>query len=101
MHENALLKRRIYGNKTERGNTEELQLTLGNLLDGDKQLQKQLDESVDKTRKVVDEDAEPAPKGPRPPPEGPARSFREYSASRAARDPRSGLGAKQQTHRVR
>jgi transposase len=40
------------------------------LLDGDKQLQKQLDESVGKARKVLDEDAEPAPKGPRPPPKG-------------------------------
>ncbi|HEX2736455.1 MAG TPA: IS66 family transposase [Polyangiaceae bacterium] len=70
MHENALLKRRIYGNKTERGNTEELQLTLGNLLDGDKQLQKQLDESVGKALDVTEEDEEPAPKGPRPPPKG-------------------------------
>ena len=36
-HENELLKRRIYGNKTERTGTSELQLTLGNLLDGEKQ----------------------------------------------------------------
>jgi hypothetical protein len=32
-HENELLKRRIYGNKTERTQTTEPQLTLGNLLD--------------------------------------------------------------------
>jgi hypothetical protein len=56
-HENALLKRRIYGNKTERSGTEELQLTLGNLLDADKQLQRQLDESVGKTRSAAAEDA--------------------------------------------
>ena len=34
--ENALLKRRIYGNKTERTGTSELQLTLGDLLEGEK-----------------------------------------------------------------
>jgi hypothetical protein len=30
-HENALLKRRLYGNKTERSHTSELQLALGDL----------------------------------------------------------------------
>jgi len=45
-HENELLKRRIYGNKTERTNTSELQLALGGLLDDEKQLQKQLEEAV-------------------------------------------------------
>ena len=45
-HENQLLKRRIYGNKTERTQTSELQLALGSLLDEEKQLQKQLDEAV-------------------------------------------------------
>jgi transposase len=47
-NENQLLKRRVFGNKTERGQTSELQLALGNLLDGDKRLQKQLDEAVAK-----------------------------------------------------
>jgi hypothetical protein len=37
-HENELLRRRLYGNKTERGHTSELQLTLGSLLDAEKQL---------------------------------------------------------------
>ena len=49
-HENQLLKRRIYGNKTERGQTSELQLSLGSLLDAEKQLQKQLDEAVAKAK---------------------------------------------------
>jgi transposase len=45
-HENQLLKRRIYGNKTERSQTSELQLALGGLFEVEKQLQKQLDEAV-------------------------------------------------------
>ena len=49
-HENELLKRRIYGNKTERARTSEMQLTLGDLLDAEKRLQKQLDDAVAKTR---------------------------------------------------
>jgi Transposase C of IS166 homeodomain len=43
-HENELLKRRLYGKKTERLHTSENQLALGNLLNDEKQLQKQLDE---------------------------------------------------------
>jgi transposase len=49
-HENELLKRRLYGNKTERMHTSELQLSLGNLLDSEKQLQKDLDAAVAKAR---------------------------------------------------
>lgn len=49
-HENELLKRRIYGNKTERVQTSELQLSLGDLLDAEKQLQKELDAAVAKAR---------------------------------------------------
>jgi transposase len=52
-HENQLLKRRIYGNKTERTQTSELQLSLGSLLDADEQLQKQLDEAVAKAKADV------------------------------------------------
>jgi transposase len=47
-HENQLLKRRVYGNKTERTQTSELQLSLGDLFEADKRLQKQLDEAVAK-----------------------------------------------------
>jgi hypothetical protein len=39
-HENTLLRRRLYGNKTERSVTNELQLALGDLLAGEAQLQK-------------------------------------------------------------
>jgi len=59
-HENELLKRRIYGNKTERLRTSEQQLTLGNLLDGEKQLQKELDVAVAKAH-ASDEAAAPPP----------------------------------------
>src|SRR5688572_2048120 len=52
-HENQLLKRRIFGNKTERTQTSELQLSLGSLLDADQQLQKQLDEAVAKAKADV------------------------------------------------
>ena len=45
-HENELLRRRLYGNKTEHSQTSELQLTLGDLLDAEKRLQKQLDEAI-------------------------------------------------------
>ncbi len=45
-HENALYKRRIYGNKTERTRTSEMQLTLGDLLADERRLQKQLDDAV-------------------------------------------------------
>lgn len=70
-HENELLKRRIYGNKTERANTSELQLALGNLLDGEKQLQKQLDEAVIAARgstsgsEEATRQSKPKPKGRR------------------------------------
>lgn len=62
-HENALLKRRIYGNKTERSKTSELQLTLGDLLATEQKLQQELDDAVAQ----AEEAAEPAPKNPRDP----------------------------------
>jgi transposase len=71
-HENELLRRRLYGNKTERSQTSELQLSLGNLLDAEKQLQKQLDEAVAKAKNgaagnsaAAGEQAKPKPKGRR------------------------------------
>jgi transposase len=45
-HENALLKRRLYGNKTERSHTSELQLTIGDLLASETKLQADLDAAV-------------------------------------------------------
>lgn len=71
-HENELLKRRIYGNKTERFRTSELQLALGDLLDSEKQLQKELETAVaaagaagGKTEPQPDAVAKPKPTGRR------------------------------------
>jgi transposase len=49
-HENALLKRRLYGNKTERIHTSEAQLAFGDLLAAEKQLQQKLDEALAKAK---------------------------------------------------
>jgi transposase len=59
-HENDLLKRRLYGTKSERSQTSEMQLTLGELFDAHKALQKQLDEAV---QKAADEAGDGNPKG--------------------------------------
>ena len=69
-HENELLRRRLYGNKTERANTSELQLTLGELLKDEKQLQKELDAAVAAAQKEGEDNEPPAkpkhkPKGRR------------------------------------
>ena len=61
-HENELLKRRLFGNKTERSNTSELQLTLGDLLKDEEQLQKQLDAAIAEARKDGDSGDEPTEK---------------------------------------
>lgn len=45
-HENALLKRRLFGSKTERTRTSELQLALGDLLASEATLQAELDDAV-------------------------------------------------------
>ena len=63
-HANALLKRRIYGNKTERSRTSEQQLTLGDLLATEQQLQKDLDAAVAKTEAASDPRGPPAPRSP-------------------------------------
>jgi transposase len=68
-HENALLKRRLYGNRTEHSNTSELQLALGDLLAGEAQLQKELDDTVGKVKDAVDPEPKP-PAGPRTAPKG-------------------------------
>jgi transposase len=46
-HENALLKRRLFGTKSERGYTSELQLALGDLLATEAKLQADLDASIE------------------------------------------------------
>lgn len=70
-HENELLKRRLYGTKTERLRTSENQLALGGLLDDEKQLQKQLDEAVAKAKSEGDSANDPAsPPVPKAKPKG-------------------------------
>ena len=64
-HENALLKRRLYGNKTERSHTSELQLALGDLLAGEAQ-------AAGRARRRGRQDAKDAV-GPEPKPETGAR----------------------------
>lgn len=68
-HENALLKRRLYGNRTERSTTSELQLALGDLLAGEGKLQAELDGAVKQIRDAIE--PEPThPDGPRAKPKG-------------------------------
>lgn len=68
-HENALLKRKLYGNKTERSQTSELQLALGELLAGEARLQGELDAAVGKAKDAIEPEPKPAP-GPRATPKG-------------------------------
>jgi len=58
--ENLLLKRRLFGNKTERSYTSEAQLALGDLLATETQLQKELEAAVAKAK----EDAGGEPERP-------------------------------------
>jgi transposase len=50
-HENLLLKRRLFGNKTERSHTSEMQLALGDLLATEARLQKELEAAVAQAKK--------------------------------------------------
>jgi transposase len=79
-HENALLKRRLFGTKTERSQTSELQLALGDLLATEAKLQADLDASVEKAK-----DAAPKPESA----EGKARPHgrRNLFASKLPRVP--------------
>lgn len=69
-HENELLKRRIYGTKTEKLRTSENQLALGNLLDDEKQLQAQLAEAVAKAKPEMEAAPPPPPAEPKAKPTG-------------------------------
>jgi hypothetical protein len=95
-------QRRIYGNKTERTNRSELQLSLGYLLATEEQLQKQLDEAVAKAReegKQGDGAATPPSNKPKATP----KSRRDLLASHLPRvplellDPRSKPTRQEQT----
>jgi transposase len=67
-HENALLKRRLFGNKTEHSHTSEAQLAFGDLLAKEQQLQKQLDEAVAQAEQAGGE--HPSKPGERKKPKG-------------------------------
>ena len=69
-HENELLKRRIYGNKTERTLTSELQLALDDLLDDEKRLQKQLNDAVAAARNAGGDGGSPESPKVKPTPKG-------------------------------
>lgn len=64
-HENALLKRRLFGSKTERLQTSELQLALGDLLAVEAKLQADLDASIEGAKGAAPES--PTSKGKSPP----------------------------------
>jgi transposase len=68
-HENALLKRRLFGNKTERSHTSEAQLAFGDLLAAEQRLQKELDDAVAKAEAGVGEQ-QPGTPGARKKPKG-------------------------------
>ena len=72
-HENQLLKRRIYGNKTERSQTSELQLSLGDLFEAEKQLQKQLDRAVAHANDQTGDGTPPETPKPKTKPSGTGR----------------------------
>ena len=75
--ENTLLKRRLFGAKSERRGTSELQLTLGDLLDQQTALQKQLDALTQPKDEPPAPPLPPKPPASRPPPKG----RRDLSAS--------------------
>ena len=79
-NENEVLKRRLFGPRTERGGTSELQLSLGDLLKQQEQLQKRLDALVNEAKKG--DATEPTSESTTPP--TPRRT------SRRARRPRGG-----------
>lgn len=66
-HENELYKRRIYGNKTERTRTSEMQLTLGDLLADERRLQKELDDAVAAANEDAGGSADDPPKSKKRP----------------------------------
>src|SRR5262245_8080568 len=60
-HENTLLKRRLYGNKTERSHTSEAQLALGDLLAAEQHLQRELNAQVKDAQEAAAPEDGPAP----------------------------------------
>lgn len=97
-NENEVLKRRLFGPRTERSGTSELQLSLGDLLKQQEELQKKLDEAVRKSRDEDsaaaasdgdDNSATPKDKPARPTPKG-RRNLAESTLPRVRVDLRDG-----------
>jgi len=87
-HENALLKRRLFGNKTERSHTSEAQLALGDLLAAEAQLQNDLEAALERAKDAADPDPEPKPPGgPRDGGKVKPKGRRDLSASKLPRCP--------------
>ena len=100
-HENQLLKRRIYGNKTERTQTSEFQLALGDLLDDEKRAAKTAQRGRGRCtqrqrRWIANGRAEVQAVA-----QGPAGSVGKQSAAVPARDLRRAARADRQTDRLR
>jgi len=104
----ALLKRKIFGARSERSGTNELQLLLGEILADEKVLQKHLDElrgkageggdAADPDKSTPDEPAKPRPK---------PKGRRDLSVSNLPRvvvdrggPHRSGIGGTRRAHRL-
>jgi transposase len=85
-HENALLKRRLFGNKTERSHTSEVQLALGDLLAAEAQLQKELNAALERAKDAIDPDPKP-PGGRRDGANAKPKGRRDLSASKLPRCP--------------
>jgi len=89
-HENALLKRRLFGNKTERSHTSEVQLALGDLLAAEAQLQKELNAALERAKDAIDPDPElgtKPPGGPRDGAKAKPKGRRDLSTSKLPRCP--------------
>jgi hypothetical protein len=69
-HENQLLKRRLFGNKTEHSHTSEAQLAFGDLLATEARLQEELDAAVAQTRKDAGGSEQPGSPAERAKPKG-------------------------------
>ena len=82
-HENLLLTRRLYGNKTERNRTAETQLSFGDLLQAEAALDEQLAEAIADAQATADAAELPPP--PSSPKERKRRGRRDLSASKLPR----------------
>ena len=86
-HENALLKRRLYGKRTERSHTSELQLTIGDLLAGETKLQAELAAATRRAEEAATAAADEAKPDGEPRPKRPGHGRRNLFARRSRTAP--------------